>query len=257
MRYTQLIELDPSGDYIGLLLSTNEQILAALSLYDRWSHPVDLLDPDDEAEAAELAATAQGKKDDAASLTMRTKQMNLGNESRHGELNHLQDRQKAEVQRHLRRQESYQSQRQQSAPQRSNPKEDLADLMFDSPSGLPEPMNPVHASDVDSHDSLDDGLSDFSDYSSSDEEDYRQRQQQAQAASTPASSSAHPGGVGASHRGYTQFLQPEEQQRFNKNQNTSLAESGEEDPFADPFADQGDVLTPGISEKQRMEWRAV
>lgn len=255
MRYTQLIDCDPSGDFIGMLLSTNEQILAALSLYDRWSHPVDLLDADEEAEAAELAATAQGKKDDqaAASLTAKTKQMNLGAEGRAGELNHLQDRQKAEVQRHLRRQESYHSQRQQ---QPSGPKQDLADLMFDSPAGLPEPMKPVHVTDVDSHDSLDDGLSDFSDYSSSDEEEHYRRQQQQQAAQAGPSSSNN----GAQHRGYTEFLQPDERKRFDANQKTQgsgLANSGEDDPFADPFADQGDVLTPGINEKQRMEWRAV
>lgn len=75
IRYIQLVENDSSGEYIGALLATNEQVLTALALYDRMSKPVEL-DSDDEAiEEAKRQATQQGLTvpdtgagDDAASI---------------------------------------------------------------------------------------------------------------------------------------------------------------------------------------------
>lgn len=255
VRYTQLIDDDPQGDFIGTLLSTNEQVLAALSLYDRWSLPVDH-DSDDEAEAAELAATAQGNASvpatrDAAEadlLANRTSKIDINYT---GQLERLQGRQQAEIERYNRTRRSQQ---------------DMTDLMFDAPAssnaGLQEPMKPRHVSDIDSTD-LEDGLSDFSDYDSSDEETHRRN-------ATSSSSSAMPSVSGSKQqdtdRAYAQFLLPGEEQDAldNKRGSSHLLRNDktaneEEDPFADPFADQdqGDVMTPGINEKQRLDWRQV
>lgn len=68
-------------------------------------------------------------------------------------------------------------------------------------------------------------LSDFSDYDSSDEETHNQRQAQAQA------------------QGYT-YRHGEE-----AGAPLSAQAAEDDDPFADPFADTGDVATPGIAEK--------
>ncbi|GAA5866399.1 hypothetical protein JCM3774_004666 [Rhodotorula dairenensis] len=60
IRYIQLIDQDTTGDYIGTLIATNEQIIAAVQMYDRMSKPVEL-DSDDEAvEEAKRLAQEQG-----------------------------------------------------------------------------------------------------------------------------------------------------------------------------------------------------
>jgi len=96
VRYTQLIEDDPSGDFIGTLLSTNEQIFAALSLYDRWSVPAEQ-DSDDEAmDAATVAAATNNRQPVPSDMAAKLAKMNLDHET---EIMKLQDRQKAEVER--------------------------------------------------------------------------------------------------------------------------------------------------------------
>lgn len=273
VRYTQLIENDPAGDFIGTLLSTNEQILAALSLYDRWCLPVEH-DSDDEADAAELAATAQGQstksniqsgglhnngteagQSDVDLLSGRTAKIDINHT---GELERLQDRQKAEVERLQRRRAR------STQPHQSSAHADLEDLMFDSPAGLSEPIKPMHASDVGSTDFDDD---DFygSDSDSSDEETHMR------SSGMPSSTSASRGSASSlvnstsststgQQGSYADLMPPEERSRMTAGLlNTPGTDADDrEDPFADPFADQGDdVMTPGINENKRMEWRAV
>jgi len=186
IRYIQLCEADTTGEYIGMLISSNDQIIAALRLYDRMlTKPADE-DSDDEepimqrakeASAAEHAA-AQAKAEPAAepqvaakppaaspdSLATNLRDVSLNNASMQsfGELDKLRDRQRTEILKNNR-------QRQAAGLPTPGIYGDLAGLNFDP---LQAPMNPKHA--VETRDQYGQGsLSDYSDYSSSDEEDYR------------------------------------------------------------------------------------
>jgi hypothetical protein len=218
VRYTQLIDNDPEGDFLGTLLSTNEQILAALALYDRWCKPPEH-DSEDEADDVALAATAKGKAPasvpDVDLLAQRTTRISLTR--RDTELDKLQDRQRAEVERVNR-------------ARAGQPHPDLQDLAFGSNASssahLQPPLEPRHASDSDHSSEFSDGLSDYS------SEDERRP-------STHASA--------GTHRPYAQHAQADD----DDDGRHGLLDAS--DPFADPFADgEDEVVTPGIHE--RKEW---
>jgi hypothetical protein len=111
---------------------------------------------------------------------------------------------------------------------------DLKDLNFDllgeSSSNLPAPLRP-DAPDSPNREYGKGSLSDYSDYVSSDEETHR----------TGVST------AGPSNRAYLQHLKASEQ----PGQESLLDDA---DPFADPFAEQGqsDVGTPGIKDKRML-----
>ncbi|BGO90721.1 hypothetical protein NBRC10512v2_002974 [Rhodotorula toruloides] len=245
IRYIQLIDNDSEGDYIGTLIATNEQIINAVQMYDRMSKPVEL-DSDDEAiEEAKRLAVQQGltvppsatpkDHDDTQSIRSRLSAFDMQDR----EMDKLQQRQRRRLERHL---------SSRSGVPQVHP--DLQDLAF-GPTGsssLPPPIQPRSPEDAYTHGSL----SDYSDYSS--EDDYSDDE----ASSRPA----HAGGSGTTPaRSYAQYVRQEDERTGTGK--GLLDPSAQEDPFADPFADQeGDdasayeVMTPGIHDK-RQEWREI
>lgn len=246
IRYIQLIDQDTEGDYIGTLISTNEQIIAAVQMYDRMSKPAEL-DSDDEAvEEAKRLAQQQGLSMPASAtpqhVTAGSGRNNDDTQSIRSALSNfdLQDREvdKLQMQQRRRLQRHLSSRGGPSSAAAVHP--DLQDLAF-GPSGsssLPPPIQPLSSEDMYRHGSL----SDFSDYSSEEEgdddvDDY----------------SAAPDPHGATPaRSYAAYVREEDHR--------AAAAADMEDPFADPFADSNagdyEVLTPGIAEK-RMEWKEV
>lgn len=120
------VESDPSGDFIGTLLATNEQILSALALYDRMCKPVELDSDDDEIAAIRTQAgptglevppgVGAGADDDANSIRSKLSAFDLQDR----EVDKLQAKQRRRVERV----NSYRAQ--QVHP-------DLADLSFAAP----------------------------------------------------------------------------------------------------------------------------
>lgn len=197
VRFTQLIEDDPSGDFIGTLISTNEQIIAALSLYDRWSQTTGH-DSDDEAVDAQTVAVATNRPLNS-DMSAKIANMSIQQDS---ELEKLQDSQRAQVDR---------LNRHRSGNTPSLATADLLDLDFSSSgSALANPMQPKHHNAPTEHQS--DTLSLYSDYSSSDEEHHS------------------PVGSREQGRGYSQYLSEQERKQVGKS--SALADQ-EEDPFAD------------------------
>ncbi|KAF8578993.1 hypothetical protein K439DRAFT_1416586 [Ramaria rubella] len=145
VRYIQLVE---DGELIGTLLETNERIIQALEMYDKYLIP-DTTDTGIESQLSHTTLT-----DENASLS---------------ELNKLQEKQRAAVAR------AHRSASSRSATGNTGVHPDLHDLDFNAlgsdAAGLPPPLRPS------SPDSplYDQGtgrgtLSDYSDYDSSDEE---------------------------------------------------------------------------------------
>ncbi|BGP23840.1 hypothetical protein JCM10295v2_002741 [Rhodotorula toruloides] len=245
IRYIQLIDNDSEGDYIGTLIATNEQIINAVQMYDRMSKPVEL-DSDDEAiEEAKRLAVQQGltvppsatPKDHDDTQSIRSRMSAFDMQDR--EMDKLQQRQRRRLERHL----SSRSGLPQVHP-------DLQDLAF-GPTGsssLPPPIQPRSPEDAYTHGSL----SDYSDYSS--EDDYSDDE-------APSRTAQASGSGTTPARTYAQYVREEDQ--WTGTGKGLLDPSAQEDPFADPFADQeGDdasaygVMTPGIHDK-RQEWREI
>lgn len=224
VRYIQLCEADTTGEYIGMLISSNDQIIAALRLYDRMlTKPADD-DSDDEPvmkkakelsaqEAAASSAKSPDSSSNADSLSGNLEKVKLNNPSvqTFGELDKLRDRQRTEILRENRN-------RHAAGLPTPGIYGDLAGINWGNNGGsLQAPMNPKHA--VETKDPYGQGnLSDYSDYSSSDEEDYR-----------PSKSS--------NNRGWRDFVD-EKDSRSSK-----LIDD-------DPFGDDAGVSTP-IYEKPR------
>ncbi|GAA5824446.1 hypothetical protein JCM10212_001456, partial [Sporobolomyces blumeae] len=272
VRYIQLVEADDSGDYIGTLIATNEQIVNAVQMYDRMSKPVEL-DSDDEAiEEAKRLATEQGLSvpagetphhsrrsrgaaaaadddDDAQSIRSRLSAFDMQDR----EVDKLQMQQRRRLDRHL----SYRTE------QRSGVHPDLQDLAFGSTgsSSLPPPIQPRSAEDTYRHGSL----SDYSDYSSDEDDDASD----GPSARVPTSAGSSTGTAlpGASAKSYAAYIQHDAAGASARQQRGLLQEEddeddnaqGDDDPFADPDPDEAgayEVMTPGINDK-RMEWREV
>lgn len=141
-----------------------------------------------------------------------------------GQLERLQEKQRVAVER---------------AKARANAHPDLQDLNFDEGSRLPPPIKPSAPGSTNHRNNDHGSLSDFSDYESSSDE---------------------------APRASTSTGRPSTSSKFdykNKGNIYDDYESGDntqnllddEDPFADPFADQNsDVGTPGIPEKGQPKW---
>lgn len=110
---------------------------------------------------------------------------------------------------------------------------DLEDLTFDDKSNLPPPLKPTTPGGDERADYNRGSLSDFSDYDSSGDERPR--------AST------------SSNKPYQYKAQHSDDEEFGAG-DTKKALLDDDDPFADPFADQSDVGTPGIPEKGPPKW---
>ncbi|KAL8277961.1 hypothetical protein RQP46_009593 [Phenoliferia psychrophenolica] len=242
VRYIQLVDCDEQGDYIGTLLATNEQVLTALALYDRYSKPVELDSDDEHIAEAKASAVRQGlavpagaDDDDVGSIRSKLSAFDV----RDGEIDKIYNRQRARIDRG----NSFRAGKQSVHP-------DLQDLAFGpTPGGsnLPRPIEPSLEPSM-SHGSLAE-YSDGTDYSSSDGEYYTG------SGPPPTSASAAAGHAGnSSARSYAQYIQQDDE---STGKGKGLLEE-DEDPFADPFDDGDDdesVNTPGITARQ--EWREV
>ncbi|GAA6008923.1 hypothetical protein JCM11491_003836 [Sporobolomyces phaffii] len=268
VRYIQLVDADESGEFIGSLIATNEQIVNAVQLYDRMSKPVEL-DSDDEAiEEAKRLATQQGlsvprgatdrtrrgpeddANDDAQSIRSRLSAFDMQDR----EVDKLQMQQRRRLDRHL----SYRSSHGTGAVH-----PDLQDLAFGSTgsSALPPPIQPRSADDTYRHGSL----SDYSDYSSDEDDEDDDDSVAARAPPTSAASSTGTALPGTSARTYAAYVQDDDR-RLGTGTGL-LSHDDEYDPFADPDDDGEsayEVLTPGIAsdsprhhQNKRMEWKEV
>lgn len=106
--------------------------------------------------------------------------------------------------------------------------------------GLPPPLQPRGADEADSY--RQGSLSDYSDYSS--DEDDRPR--------TSTSTAATSAGAGPSYtsRGYGNLIGDEDDLASAGDARKGLLDQQDEDPFADPFADDGDLGTPMLEKRQ-------
>lgn len=232
IRYVQLVAsaegADPSGDFVGTLLATNEQALTALALYDRMSKPIELDSDDEHIEEAKKAAIQQGLNvpqadDDATSIRSRLSAFELQDR----EVDKLQERQRARVER---------AKRAQTHP-------DLLDINFGAQAA--GPSRGAGGEEEYTHGSLSE-YSDESDYLSSDGE--LPPPGRGAKPPTSASSSRTAELPGASARSYAQYVGSGQRGLLEE----GADEEEEADPFADPFADPN---TPGLQE--RSEWREI
>lgn len=103
VRYIQLVENDVDGEYIGTLLATNEQVLTALTLYDRMAKPIELDSDDEHIDEAMTMATKQGLRvhdadGDTASIRSRFSAFDIQDR----EVEKLQDKQRLRVEQNNR-----------------------------------------------------------------------------------------------------------------------------------------------------------
>ncbi|EJD03661.1 uncharacterized protein FOMMEDRAFT_82732 [Fomitiporia mediterranea MF3/22] len=224
VRYIQLVE---NEELIGTLLETNERVIAALQMYDKLIKPV-MTEQDVEEMQQHMAAA---KITDA------------------GELSKLQDKQRAAIARQVNRDRERERSgaAYESPPSSAGLHPDLQELSFggiDTHADLPPPIRPdAHGSDDEDFDARG-SLSDFSDYDSSNEETHRR------AATAPSSKQI----TGTSYRASSSRHYPtgsdvETDVREDPRQGLT-----QEDPFADPFGDQQEVPTPGITHRKQMDW---
>ncbi|KAF5388507.1 hypothetical protein D9757_004606 [Collybiopsis confluens] len=144
VRYIQLVE---NEEVIGVLIETNDRIIAALDMYDQLS-------------------TADHKGEDSSAIAGHLTSTRLGSES---ELNKLQEKQKAAI----KKAKANGSIRKGSS---GGVFADLEDLSFGaSSSNLPPPLRPTSMSGESAGADARGSLSDFSDYESSDEETHNAR----------------------------------------------------------------------------------
>ncbi|GAA97291.1 hypothetical protein E5Q_03969 [Mixia osmundae IAM 14324] len=204
VRYTQLIETDVEGEYVGMLLKTNEQIIAALQLYDRMNKPVDLDSDDEDVQDAanrirsagpNIAATRPDLLRSFSALTVDT------------EVDKIQERQRFEIERANRL-------------RRAHP--DLEDLVFDDgdAAGLQDPMRPSKTGPESSYGQG--SLSDYSDYDSS-EGSVHSQDDAPQASSSHRAYEAYEG-----QRGNSLLEDHDDQDQVQED------DDDEDDPFADP-----------------------
>jgi hypothetical protein len=222
VRYIQLVENDPDGEYVGMLLSTNENLLNAQKLYERMSKPAENDSDSDEADAKAIADR-------------------LGNVSVSDVLSSRQSPPSPPPPV-------------SKAPPGVHP--DLAGLWFDDRDGpamtstsLAKPIEPRHAGDEDARGLSLSGsghLSDYSDYDSSSDGEIR-------AGTPPTSASASAEGSRA-YRRYLASVDDDGRESISGGREGLLRNGGEEEEDDDPFADPSDVGTPGIIEKKRLSW---
>lgn len=251
VRYIQLVDNDIEGDFIGTLLSTNEQVLAALALYDRMSKPIELDSDDEHVEEARSAAKQQGLRvpepdGDTASIRSRLSAFDWQDT----EVDKLQERQRSRVEKANRAR----------AAQSVHP--DLQDLAFGPTAGRRVPFYPFRLPRLPPHSSTNPALDEtfsrgsLSEYSDSDAYSSSGEDYPSHRGAPPTSSTAGDSHPSANARSYARYVRQDDE-REGKGKGL-LEEGGEDDPFADPFDDreEEEVGTPGIMRK-RMDWREL
>ncbi|KZT41426.1 hypothetical protein SISSUDRAFT_1043021 [Sistotremastrum suecicum HHB10207 ss-3] len=218
IRYIQLVE---DEEVIGTLIESNERIIAALETYDQYcTEPV----PEEESVP------------DNASVSVSSLSLH------ESEVQKLQAKQRGRVAESIRRGKG------------GSVHPDLQDLNFGelgaSSSALPAPLRPTGPESPQA--SFRGSLSDFSDYNSSDEETHDRRSESPYAS---GHYSGHQGGGGGGGGGggrpYGRYEESTSEVDVRGNARQGLLD---EDPFADPFADQQEVTTPGITERKPLGW---
>lgn len=117
---------------------------------------------------------------------------------------------------------------------------------------LPPPLRPdTKGSDNDEYDARG-SLSDFSDYDSSDEESQNQRASSSRHTGAPYASSSTNYGTAATRKHYVNVS--DDDLDAKKDTRRGLLEV-EEDPFADPFADQGETASIASTNSKPVHWQ--
>jgi len=205
VRYIQLVE---NEELIGTLLETNERVIAALQMYDVLSKPETTADDVEEARLQMAAVKVNNT----------------------GELDRLQEKQRAAVERSINRNRERERETYASPPPSAGVHPDLQDLSFgtlgSNQGNLPPPLQPSGAgSEEEVSFGTRGSLSDYSDYDSSDEETHNQRSAAASSSRQAQASASTAFGTKPARRHYV-----------NVSDEEVGARQEEDDPFADPFA---------------------
>lgn len=294
IRYVQLVK---DEEFLGSLISANDQIILALELYDRLSKPVEL-DSDDEEPLAAITGSAQTAEqknaariaaDDAEIELVRKRIADARLNAPDSELEKLQTRQRVRIERHNSRVGSMRSFDMSPQPtgagsaQRSaggRAMNDLIDLDFQEDqsggylhpqaqqSGQTHTRRATMASEAAGSSTQHGALSDYSDYESEDSADEHTHQAPGRARQL-AASSARP------ERGSWSNLNDSEEEewlRTTQNHRPNIGpgfswnedEEADDDPFADPFADADNAAASGSGwgierpqNQPRKEWGVV
>ncbi|CBQ72069.1 conserved hypothetical protein [Sporisorium reilianum SRZ2] len=276
IRYVQLVK---DEEFLGSLISANDQIILALELYDRLSKPVEL-DSDEEeeplaaisgsAQTAEQRTAARLAADDAEIEMVRKRIADARLNAPDSELEKLQTRQRVQIVRHNSRVGSMRSFDMGPQPTGAGSSQrgggaggamnDLIDLDFQ------EDQSGYHASHahqgVASHgrrgmtvseaagSSTQHGaLSDYSDYESEDSAEEHVHQAPGRARQLAASTSRPEAGSWSN----LNDSEEEEWLRTTQNHRPNIGpgfswnedEDADDDPFADPFADANNAAASG------------
>jgi len=230
IRYIQRVE---NEELIGTLLDANERIIVSLQLYDQMLKSAEH-DSDEDHDAAEkMEALSLQQQQQAAS-----------------EISKLQGKQRAAIQRATSRSSLDVISGGISRPTPMSGKNvhpDLQDLQWAAPLGhensaLPAPLRPHLPDEQASY--RRGSLSDYSDYTSEEDDDDR-----------PSTSTAPTSAAGHSHtHGYRAYddLIGDEDELVRGEVHKGLL-SADDDPFADPFADNVDEIGTPMIEKRRMD----
>ncbi|EPQ28967.1 uncharacterized protein PFL1_03257 [Pseudozyma flocculosa PF-1] len=278
IRYIQLVK---DEEFIGSLISANDQIILALQLYDRLSKPVELdSDEDNEplaaisgGETAEQKQAARLEADDAEIELVRKRIAAARLNAPEGELEKLQDRQRGRIERHNTRVGSIRSfdmGGSASAGAGEGAVGDLMDLNFDDDQTTTSSAR-GGGGGMTASESAGSGfqarggaLSDYSDYDESEESDG-----EGQGHRVPVGRSTRPDGASWTNLNDSEeeeWLQATQGHRprigpgFSWNEGDDDNDDDEaEDPFADPFADAnaGPAAIQRPSNQPRREWAAV
>lgn len=292
IRYVQLVK---DEEFLGSLISANDQIILALELYDRLSKPVEL-DSDDEEPLAAISGSGQTAEqktaariaaDDAEIEMVRKRIANARLNAPDSELEKLQTRQRVRIERHNSRVGSLRSfdmDAQPTGPGSSGARggggavNDLIDLDFQEDHGGYAQSQAQHggghgrrglmASEAAGSSSQHGALSDYSDYESEDSADEHSRQAPGRARQLAASSARPEGGSWSN----LNDSEEEEWLRTTQNHRPNIGpgfswneeDDADDDPFADPFADANNAAASGSGwgierpqNQPRKEWGVV
>ena len=291
IRYVQLVK---DEEFLGSLISANDQIILALELYDRLSKPVEL-DSDDEEPLAAISGSGQTAEqrnaarlaaDDAEIEMVRKRIADARLNAPDSELEKLQTRQRVRIERHNSRVGSMRSfdmgpsAGSSGGAQRGGggAMNDLIDLDFqEDPAGgyqQSQAHSGAHgrrgmmASEAASSSSQHGALSDYSDYESEESADEHDYQAPGRARQLAAASSRPEGGSWSN----LNDSEEEEWVRTTQNHRPSIGpgfswnedEDADDDPFADPFADANNAAAAGSGwgierpqNQPRKEWGVV
>lgn len=291
IRYVQLVK---DEEFLGSLISANDQIILALELYDRLSKPVELDSDDDEplaaisgsGQSAEQKTAARIAADDAEIEMVRKRIASARLNAPDSELEKLQTRQRVRIERHNSRvgsMRSFDMGSHDTVVGSSGARgggggamNDLIDLDFQEDHGGYQQTQQqggharrgMMASEAAGSSSQHGALSDYSDYESEDSADEHAHQAPGRARQLAASSSRPEGGSWSN----LNDSEEEEWLRTTNNHRPSIGpgfswneeDEADDDPFADPFADANNAAASGSGwgiqrpqNQPRKEWGVV